>query len=625
MAHRRLPRPHSRALLPLVLATVAAAGCDMKSSASETSAGPAAATAGGEVDRSWTPPAIASVAGVPAAELKSALEQRLGGARPAGLAEDQWRHVQTLYARFGRTPLWMDAEGPDKARATALLRALVDADKDALRLDAYPLPALANALNAIRSGRPTADQLAETDVLMSAAFTALGEDLVTGQLNPRTVTEDWHIDPKEEEVDTALVRALQEPATDQALDRLRPQDPDYEALRKALVRYREVASAGSWPTVPAGRALKPGEPDRVARLQALRARLTAEGLLAGDSAGPNAPRDVAAGGASPDSQGVSQANAAGASDTAARRRAAQPRAPRAGEVAYDAALAGAVARYQAAHGIVVDSILGEETVKSMNQSPSYRLGQIAANLERHRWMPRALGTRHILVNVPAFRLEAWDAGKKALDMKVIVGEEYENRRTAVFSDTMTTVVFRPYWFVTDQIANEELWPKARANPGYLAANNYETFQEGGQTRIRQKPGEENSLGLVKFLFPNSYNIYLHDTPNRELFGKDVRAFSHGCIRVEKPAELAQWVLGWDLARVQQAMNGTQDNVETKVPQRIPVYITYFTVYTQDGQLRFGNDLYDRDAQMVQALTAEAGQKPETVAAVQAIRQLIAAR
>ncbi|MGZ8379326.1 MAG: L,D-transpeptidase family protein [Gemmatirosa sp.] len=613
MADRRPLRPRSRTLLPLVLATVAAAGCDMQSSAAENPASASAAAAEGEVDRSWTPPAIATVAGVPSAELKSAIEQRLGGARPAGLADDQWRHVKTLYTRFGRTPLWMDGDGPDKARATALLRALVDADKDALRLDAYPLPALANALNALRTARPTADQLAETDVLMSAAFTALGEDLVTGQLNPRTVTEDWHIDPKEEEVDTALVRALQEPATDQALDRLRPQDPDYEALRKELVRYRDLSAKGSWAAVPAGRALKPGEPDAATRLQALRARLAAEGLM-GDSSTRTAT-----------TEGVSPANAAGATDTAARKRPAQPRAPRAGEIAYDAALAGAVAEYQARHGIVVDSILGEETVKSMNLTPAYRLGQIAANLERHRWMPRALGARHIAVNVPAFRLEAWDQGKKALDMKVIVGEEYEDRRTAVFADTMTTVVFRPYWFVTDDIANKELWPKQQANSSYFAENNYETFQEGGQTRIRQTPGEENSLGLVKFLFPNSYNIYLHDTPNRELFGKDVRAFSHGCIRVEKPGELAQWVLGWDASRVQQAMTGTTDNVETKVPQRIPVYITYFTVYTQDGQLRFGNDLYDRDAQMVQALTAEAGQKPATVAAVQAIRQLIAAR
>jgi murein L,D-transpeptidase YcbB/YkuD len=614
--------PHRPSALSLVAAAALAAGCDVQSSDTASRPAPAAQNAGGEVDRSWTAPALTAVAGVPAAEVTSALTSRLGGARPEGLSEQQWKRVSTLYRRFGKGALWMDADGPDKARATALLRALVDADQDALQLGEYPLPALAAALAALRQGRPTAQQLADADVLMTAAFTALAEDLVTGQLDPQSVTKDWHIRTEDRAVDTALVRTLQEPTTDEALKRLRPTDPDYEALRQALVRYRQVAAAGSWPAVPAGRALKPGEPDAAARLQALRARLSAEGFLSGDSAGANAPRtdDVPV-----EAQGVTPANAAGATDTAARRRRAVLRAPRPGEAAYDAALAGAVARYQAAHAIAVDSILGEETVKSMNLSPTYRLGQIAANLERHRWMPRTLGSRYIAVNVPAFHMEAWNAGRKELDMRVIVGEEYENRRTAVFADTMSTVVFRPYWFVTDEIANEELWPKQRENPGYFAEKNYETFQEGGQTRVRQKPGEENSLGLVKFLFPNDFNIYLHDTPHRELFGKDVRAFSHGCIRVEKPAELAQWVLGWDAARVQAAMEGTQDNIEVKVPQRVPVYITYFTTYTQDGQLRFGNDLYDRDTQMVQAMSARAGQTPESVAAVKAIRDLLAER
>jgi len=171
-------------------------------------------------------------------------------------------------------------------------------------------------------------------------------------------------------------------------------------------------------------------------------------------------------------------------------------------------------------------------------------------------------------------------------MKVIVGEEYEDRRTAVFSDTMTTIVFRPYWFVTDSIAAKEIWPKVQADPDYLARNRYETFEEGGQTRIRQLPGDSNSLGLVKFLFPNAFNIYLHDTPSRELFGKDVRAFSHGCIRLERPAELAQWVLGWSADSVQRAMQTPPDNKEVKVPRRLPVYITYFTTYGQDGELRF---------------------------------------
>jgi murein L,D-transpeptidase YcbB/YkuD len=238
-------------------------------------------------------------------------------------------------------------------------------------------------------------------------------------------------------------------------------------------------------------------------------------------------------------------------------------------------------------------------------------------------MPRTLGTRHIVVNVPAFHLEAWDEGKRVLDMRVIVGEEYEDRKTAVFSDTMSTIVFRPYWNVTDDIAEKELWPKINADPSYMAENDYETYQENGKTRIRQTPGDSNSLGLVKFLFPNTFNIYLHDTPSRTLFQKDVRAFSHGCIRLERPAELAAWVLGWPVDSVRRAMQTPPDNKEVKVPRRVPVYITYFTAYEQGGRLHFGNDLYDRDADMVRAMQAEAGQRPEVVQAVEALRRLTA--
>jgi murein L,D-transpeptidase YcbB/YkuD len=187
------------------------------------------------------------------------------------------------------------------------------------------------------------------------------------------------------------------------------------------------------------------------------------------------------------------------------------------------------------------------------------------------------------------------------------------------------VVFRPYWNITPDIQRKEIAPKAASDRGYLERNNMEYYKDGGETRIRQRPGGKNSLGLVKFLFPNNFNIYLHDTPAKTLFQQTNRAASHGCIRLEKPAELAQWVLGWDADRVQQAMTTGKDNQETKVPQHVPVYITYFTVYTQNGQLRFGNDLYDRDGQIVQALTAEAGQKPETVQAVEALRKLVAAR
>jgi murein L,D-transpeptidase YcbB/YkuD len=267
-------------------------------------------------------------------------------------------------------------------------------------------------------------------------------------------------------------------------------------------------------------------------------------------------------------------------------------------------------------------MLGKETVDALNQSAPYRAAQIAANLERLRWLPRTFGQRYIHVNVPAFKLEAFDKGQKVLDMKVIVGQDFEDKATPVFSDVMETVVFRPYWNVTPDIAAKEIFPKIESNPGYLAANNYELYQEGGATRVRQKPGEKNALGYVKFLFPNDFNIYLHDTPNHELFEKDVRAFSHGCIRVEKPAELAQWVLGWDAARVDAAMKGS-DNNSVKVPQKIPVFITYGTAYVSNGQLYFGNDLYDRDDKLVAQVLRGALPTPETVAAVQALKKIAA--
>jgi murein L,D-transpeptidase YcbB/YkuD len=288
---------------------------------------------------------------------------------------------------------------------------------------------------------------------------------------------------------------------------------------------------------------------------------------------------------------------------------------------FDDALAGAVAQFQVRHAIVVDSALGTETLDALNVPAEYRLGQIAANLERYRWMPRDLGSRYIYVNVPAFHLTAYDAGKPALEMKVIVGEEYEDKATPAFSDSMETVVFRPYWNITPDIQEKEIGPKVAADPNYLAENDMEYWKDGGVTRIRQRPGPKNSLGFVKFLFPNDFNIYLHDTPNHELFDKDVRAFSHGCIRVEKPAELAQWALGWDAARVEQAMQQGKDNQSVKLSKKIPVYIVYGTTYMRDGQLHFGNDLYHRDDQLVKAMAEGALPSERAVKAIESLKKI----
>jgi murein L,D-transpeptidase YcbB/YkuD len=228
-----------------------------------------------------------------------------------------------------------------------------------------------------------------------------------------------------------------------------------------------------------------------------------------------------------------------------------------------------------------------------------------------------MGDKYVFVNVPAFRLEGYENGKKTIEMKVIVGSEYEGRSTPVFSDMMEFVVFRPYWNVTPNIAAKEFFPVYGSN---LPAG-YETYTENGNLRIRQVPGPKNSLGLVKFMFPNDFNIYLHDTPNPNLFKKDVRAFSHGCIRLEKPEEFAQWVLGWDANRVEQAMQNGPNNRTVMLPKKIPVYIAYMTAYVRDGGLWFGNDLYNRDNQLADAVAGGAMPTGEAVRAVEALRKL----
>jgi murein L,D-transpeptidase YcbB/YkuD len=184
---------------------------------------------------------------------------------------------------------------------------------------------------------------------------------------------------------------------------------------------------------------------------------------------------------------------------------------------------------------------------------------------------------------------------------------------------MEFVVFRPYWLVTPEIAAKEVFPKG---PDYLARENMETYTDHGELRVRQRPGEKNALGLIKFMFPNDFNIYLHDTPQDELFKNDIRAFSHGCIRLEKPEALAQFVLGWPLDKIQAEEHG-QDDHTVNLPKKLPVYIVYFTTYMNNGQLMFGDDLYDRDDALVKATWRAAAPSPQAVQAIEALKRITA--
>ena len=574
------------------------AGCSM-SDAEERSHAGESQVAEGDIGRAgWSPASLSEVKGIPIATLRTAVQQRLAGKQPGTVGDEAWQHTKRLYTRFQQSPLWFEKGGLDKDRVEALTNALLNATTDGLRVDDYPLSEVAQAVYAVRSTKqPTAEQLADADVLLTSAYVSLGEDLLVGQVNPKTVGQSWHIDARDENVDSALVRTLVKQPLDKAINAMRPSDEEYATLQKQLVSYRELVAKGGWKRIPDGKPLKRGQSDSPERLAALRARLEAEGLT------------VPAASPSPASTPADSGNSS-----------ARP-APASGGVVFDDGLASAVAQFQTRHAINVDSSLGKETLDALNVPAEYRLGQIAANLERHRWLPRALGTRYIYVNVPAFQLRAYDKGEPVLEMKVIVGQEFEDKATPVFSDSMETVVFRPYWNVTPDIQAKEIEPKLASNPGYLAENDMEYWNDGGARRIRQRPGPKNSLGYVKFLFPNDFNIYLHDTPNHELFDKDVRAFSHGCIRVEKPAELAQWVLGWDASRVEQAMKEGGDNKGVKLPAKIPVYIAYGTTYVRDGQLYFGNDLYHRDDALVKAMAEGALVSARGVKAIEELKRV----
>jgi murein L,D-transpeptidase YcbB/YkuD len=542
------------------------------------------ATPDDESSLSWKRVSTDKISGVATAEVRAAIARRLEGEPPAPTPADRWRHPRAMYRALDGGPLWLGPRGLDQGRTKALLAAVDGISADAIDLSGLPLAGVQGALQVLRDSKhPTAAQLAEADVQLSALYASLGEDVLTGQVSPASLSQSWHIGTQEENVDSTLSRVLRSRQLSEAIASLAPHDDGYDALRKELARFREIVSHGGWSPVPAGKKLSPGDAESSTRLTALAERLRVEGLLSGDS------------------------------------HALQPAAK--DRAVYDETLAGAVADFQSRHGIPVDSVLGAETVASLNVPAPYRLGQIAANLERYRWLPRSLGSRYILVNVPAFRLQAFDAGKEALEMKVIVGADYENRATPAFSDSMQYVVFRPYWDVPDSIATKEIYPKLDKDPSFLDRNNYEMVSRKGEEHIRQKPGDGNALGLIKFIFPNDFNIYLHDTPEDKLFEKDVRAFSHGCIRVERPAELASFVLGWPADSVEHRLRSDDNDHRVDLSRKLPVYIVYFTAYVKDGQLYFGNDLYDRDSAVVKALASAAAGAEEHRQMVKSLQAL----
>lgn len=333
-----------------------------------------------------------------------------------------------------------------------------------------------------------------------------------------------------------------------------PPHEGYERLQEALERYRRTAGGEEPGPVPPGPTLKLG--GRGDRVEALRERLAMAAEAEGAGTLPSADEP---------------------------------------EV-FDVSLEIAVRDFQERHGLPVDGAAGPATLAELNRTAEEQIRKIEVNLGRWRRLPPDLGKRHVLVNVAAFRLDAVEDGRPVLDMRVIVGRPHTH--TPVLSSAIDRVVLNPSWYVPTSIASKELWPKGRS---YLRRNGYQVLPDG---RLRQRPGPDNSLGRVKFQFPNRFRVYLHDTPARSLFDRAVRAFSHGCIRIERPADLAAWALrdnpGWTPEAIQAAIDSGRERA-VALPEPIPVHITYWTAWVDDyGTLRFAPDIYDLDGKPVWA-------------------------
>jgi murein L,D-transpeptidase YcbB/YkuD len=480
----------------------------------------------------YVPQDVQQVLGVDAPTIQAAIAGRVDrDSAPSWVTPERWKIVRAMYAVYDHAPIWIEPAGV-KERAAALLAALDSAPSHALRTDAYPLDSIRRVVDTkkIDSG-VTARDIANADVLLTAAYVGYASDMLIGQVDPSTLSQSWFIPARRSAVDSALVHTLEDSSIADGLEHMAPQDSEYTVLKREYAHYRSIAASGGWPALVTGMSR-----------EELTARLVAEGYMVADA----------------DS------------------------------------IAAVVARWQENHDLAPDGRIGRATLAALNVPVDERVRQIASNMERHRWLPRSLGQRYVYVNVPAFRLDAYDSGQRVLSMKVVVGAEYDGHTTPVFSDSMRWVVFRPYWRPTETILKTELLPKIAKDKTFLARNDMEFARESGAKVLRQRPGIHNSLGLVKFLFPNDYNIYLHDTNEKSFFAKNARAASHGCIRLEQPDKLAEYVLGWPTDSVKAAMETGSDNRTVVLAKKLPVYIVYFTSYERDGQLHFADDVYRRD-------------------------------
>lgn len=464
--------------------------------------------------------------------------------RELRLNKKERESLAAFYAQAERPLAWVQdgAFTPAAIGAAARLKA---ADEDGLDPTAYPLPDLG-----LRKEAPPA-QWAEADLKLSASVIRYARDARGGRIDLARLSA--LVTPKLAIPDASEVLRKVALATDSnaALASYNPPHAGYRALKERLAELRANHPSQPSVRVPKGPVLRVGMKDP--RVPLIRARFNLEG---------------------DDNQTV-----------------------------YDERLASAVAAFQKEKGLPTNGVLTAQTVAALSgPSLARREADLIANMERWRWLPENLGERHIMVNVPEFRLQLIDDGKVTHEARVIVGKE--KSQTPIFSEDMKYLVVNPSWTIPPSIMKKEILPAMAADPYYAAKKGYKVIRQGNRIVVQQPPGERNALGFVKFMFPNQHAVYLHDTPNRNLFSAAKRAFSHGCVRVDKPFELAEAVMGkdskWNGKRLRSLIGKGERTVF--LPKPLPVHLAYFTLTIDDkGNLKSFPDLYGLDQKVRTAL------------------------
>jgi murein L,D-transpeptidase YcbB/YkuD len=486
-------------------------------------------------------------------------------------------------ARDGR-PAWID-EALALTDAAAFLDALRLVAGDGLEPANYHLATLESLLAETRAAlrksprRVRPETLADLEMLLTDSFLLCGSHLVHGQVDPETIQSEWFIQGRVEDLTAALEKGLRAGDVPGALASLRPSHAVYEGLRRAFLDLGGLAAAGGWPKFPAGPKLAAG--DRDPRVGALRTILAATGDHL-------------------------------------------PGAPPLDPELFDGEIERSVKAFQRRHGLEPDGVVGAGTAAALDVPAARRLEQVRANLERWRWIAPDLGERFVLVNVADFRLGVVEDGREIVSMSAVVGTAY--RRTPDFSGRMSYLEINPSWTVPPKLVREDILPKVRKDPGYLKRKGFRVFEDwsagameidpgsvdwagldgaAASYKFRQDPGPQNSLGRIKFMFPNKFDVYLHDTPERWLFGRAQRDHSSGCIRVERPVDLAEYVLRGDPAWTRESILEAIESGETRVVllrRPLNVHLLYWTVWRDgDGRIQFRNDIYLRDAALSRAL------------------------